>query len=198
MVADQQTINVLKDVVVPLVASAIGAGAALIAGYYAIVVPQREQQKLEDATARFEVAAFFEVTHLCASTILTGDPLGPLEEVLRERTVRFIDIIPKFAVRLDKVLTDEDGNDTFHLMMIELDRQRHFPSPTDHEVLFAYGAAATVGVLLGTSDRKKCVEILALLIKQKSDTELSDFFGVVVDRVLPLDAELEVHRQASA
>jgi hypothetical protein len=198
MVADQQTINVLKDVVVPLVASAIGAGAALIAGYYAIVVPQREQRKIEAALARFEVAAFYEASHLAGTTILAGQPLGAMESVLRERIVRFIDIIPKFAVRLDQMMSDDEGNSTFHLMIVALDRQRRLPALGQHEVLFAYGVAATMGILLDKSNRADCTEMLALMIKYKSDKELTDFFGVVVDRVLPADVREEVRRKASA
>jgi hypothetical protein len=97
MVADQQTINVLKDVVVPLAASAIGAGAALIAGYYAIVVPQREQRKAEAATARFAISAFFEVAQLAATTTLKDESLGLMQTVLRDQIAGFVNIIRKIC-----------------------------------------------------------------------------------------------------
>jgi hypothetical protein len=96
------------------------------------------------------------------------------------------------------VLSDEKANSTFHLMIIELERQRHLPALTDREILFAYGTAATTGILLGTSNRNDCIGIIALMITQRRNEEISGFFGVVVDQVLPLDAELEVRRQASA
>jgi hypothetical protein len=196
---DPQGLNVLKDIVVPLAAATIGAGAALVAGYFAIVVPQREQRKLEAATARFTISAFFEVAHLAASTIITpGQPFGVMETVLRERIVRFIDMIPRFAVQLNQVLPDAEGTEKFHLMITELDRQRHLPALNTHEVLFAYGAAATTGLLLGTSTRNECTKILASIIKDTHDKGLAGFFGVVVDRVLPSDMRQEVHGQASA
>ncbi len=197
--ADTQTLNVLKDIVVPLAASAIGAGAALVAGYYAIVVPQREQRKLEAATARFAISSFFEAAHLAASTILaSGQQLGEMETVLRERTVRFIDMIPKCAVQLNQALPGMEGNDKFHLMLVELDRQRHLPALKVHEVLFAYGAAATTGLLLGTSKRSECTGMLAAIIKDTKDKELAAFFGIVVDLVLPSGIRQEVLAQASA
>jgi|SRR5580658_5430095 hypothetical protein len=196
---DAQDLNILKDVVVPLVAAAIGAGAALVAGYYAIVVPQREQRKLEAARARFAISAFFEAAHLAASTIINpGEPFGVMETVLRERISGFIDAIPKFAVQLIQVLPNAEGSDKFHLMITELDRQRHLPTLKVHEVLFAYGVAATTGLLLDTSKRNECTEILAAIIKDKHDKELAGFFRVVVDCVLPLDTRREVHGQATA
>ena len=197
---DLQSLNVLKDIAVPLAAAAIGAGAVLVGGYYAIAVPQREQRKLETATARFAISAFFEVAQLAGSTIIrsSGEPLGVMEIVLRERIAGFIDTIPRFAVQLNQLLPDAKGNDTFHLMIIELDRQRHLPALKSHEVLFAYGAAATIGLLLGTSDRNECTKLLSALIQNEQDRELAAFFGTVVGCVLPLGIRQEVHGQASA
>ena len=194
--ADSQSINILKDVVVPLLAAGIGAGAALLAGYFAIVVPQREQRKLEAATARFAVSSFFEATHLAASTILAHQPLGPMQTVLREQIARFIDMIPRFAVQLHRVLPDEEGSDKFYLMITELDRQRYLPAFSDYEVLFAYGTAATTGLLLGTSKRDECTGILALLVKDTNHKQLAAFFDIIVDRVLPPDIRKEVRGQA--
>ena len=191
---DSQSVNVLKDVVVPLVAAVIGAGAALLAGYFAIVVPQREQRKLDAATARFAVSSFSQAAHLAASTILAHRPLGPMETVLREQIARFIDTIPRFAVHLDRVLPDEEGSDKFSLMITELDRQRYLPAFTDHEVLFAYATAATTGLLLGTSKRSESVGILSAITKDTTHGDLGPFFSAIVDHTLPPDIRKEVRR----
>jgi hypothetical protein len=190
--ADSQSINVLKDVVVPLVAAVIGAGAALLAGYFAIVVPQREQRKLDAAAAGFAVSWFSEVAHLAASTILAKKPLGTMQIVLRTRIARFLDIIPRFAVQLSKALPDEKGSDMFFLMITELDRQRYQPALSDYEILFAHGVAATTALLLGTSKHSESVGILSAITKDTTHGDLGPFFSAIVDHALPPDIRKEV------
>lgn len=197
---DLQGVNVLKDIVVPIALALIGAAAVLIGGYFTIAMPQRDQRKRESAAARFAISAFFEVAHLAGSTIiaLPGQPLGEMETVLRERIIDFLHTIPKFAFQLIPLLQEPGGDKAFHLMIIELDRRRLLTNLTDADVLFAYGAAATTGLLLGTSDPDSCTRILAAIVRGGRYQEPTDFFGVVVDRVLPLRRRQEVQRQISA
>ncbi len=194
--AELQTISVLKDVVVPLFAAVIGAGGALVAGYFTVVKPQREQHRFEDASAHFETTAFFQAVHLAASTIAKNQPLGEMEGVTRQHIVRFIDTVSKLAVRLNKVLPNAKGNELFHLMIIELDRLGRKPVLDRHAVLFAYSAAATTGLLLGTADRNECTKLLAT-IENSDEKELAWFFRSVVDGVLPSDIRQEVRSRAS-
>jgi hypothetical protein len=183
-------LTVLKDVVVPLVSAAIGAGVALAAGYYTVVEPQREQRRFQHASARFANVAFFQTVKLAASTIISGQPLGAMEPVLRQQMVRFVDILSNLAVPLNRALRDSQARDQFHLMIVELDRLAHGPALDGNAVLFAYGTAATTGLLLRSAERNDCTSILTLLKGPTSPH--AEFFRVVVDQVLPPEIRQEI------
>jgi len=188
MATEAADLNVLKDVWVPLGAAAMGVVGALFAAYYTVIRPQRQS---DDATADFETSTFIEAAQRAGGEMLTAKTPDALlsvemEAVLRSRIGRFIDAIPKLAVRLQQALRDGPGaNKQFHLMIIELDVQRRRPILDRHAILFAYGAAATARLLLRGPEREDSIQLLALLSTNQTDHELRDFFRGVVESVFP-------------
>src|SRR3989442_10030240 len=108
--------NWIKDILVPLCAAVVGgllgAGGALLAALY----PLRKQQRFEEAQATYAIAELFSKAKLASATILANEPLGALEGVLRSRIESFIRMLPKLAIRIDRVLVGDVGRDRFHLM----------------------------------------------------------------------------------
>lgn len=184
----------IKDLLVPLVAAMVGGGAAVIAGYFTITIPQDRHQQREDARAGYVVDAFLQATKLAAAKIIASEPIGALGAILRQRTVSIIEVLPAVTVRLNPSQTDAVG--LFHLMLVELDLRTR--GTLDRSaVLFAYGAGATISLVSesGKSILDDAAGILAVLLQDDADTELKRFFGLVVDKVLPEDISREVRNR---
>ena len=167
----------------------IGGGSALIAGYFTITIPQRRQQQREDARNAYVVDAFLQATKLAAAKISLNEPIAELGEILRQRTTSLIEVLPAVTVRLNPAEADALG--LFHLMIVELDRTSRIVDR--RTVLFAYGAAATIALVWekGLLGLDEAADILASLVGGEDD-ELTQFFGTVIDKVLPEEIRQKV------